>query len=107
MIARIWRGLAAQDRTQAYIAYVNATGVAEYREMPGCRLSAILSRVLDPGDARNQESGIAGRTDRLKWRWSHSAFGTAKPTFRASLVRTSTQWSCTPRTTNICSSLRP
>lgn len=50
MIARVWRGEVARDRHQAYVAYVDATGVAEYRRAPGCRLSAILTRDLHPDD---------------------------------------------------------
>lgn len=48
MIARVWRGVVARDRHEAYVDYVDATGVAEYRRAPGCRLSAILTRDLDP-----------------------------------------------------------
>ena len=50
MIARVWRGVVARDRRDAYVAYVEATGVAAYRRTPGCRLSAILTRDLDPGN---------------------------------------------------------
>jgi hypothetical protein len=49
MIARVWRGVVARDRHKEYVAYVEATGVAEYRRTPGCRVSAILTRELDGG----------------------------------------------------------
>ncbi len=35
MIARLWRGWTAADRTDAYIDYVDRTGVAELRSTPG------------------------------------------------------------------------
>ena len=47
MIARVWRGVVARDRRDEYVAYVDATGVAEYREAPGCPVSMILTRELD------------------------------------------------------------
>jgi hypothetical protein len=60
MIARVWRGVVAHDRYQAYVAYVDATGVAEYRRAPGCRLSAILTRDLEPGDAADRDYDETG-----------------------------------------------
>lgn len=47
MIARIWTGVITRERQDEYVAYVEHTGVAEYRSTPGCRLSAILTRTLD------------------------------------------------------------
>lgn len=37
----------ATGRRDEYVAYVEATGVAEYRRTPGCRLACILTRELD------------------------------------------------------------
>ncbi len=50
MIARVWRGVVARDRRADYVTYVDATGVAEYRQAPGCRVSMILTRDLDGTD---------------------------------------------------------
>lgn len=47
MIARVWRGVVERDRADEYVAYVDATGVTEYRKAPGCRVSMILTRELD------------------------------------------------------------
>jgi hypothetical protein len=56
VIARVWRGVVAHDRHLAYVAYVDATGVAEYRRASGCLLSAILTRDLWPDDAPDEAS---------------------------------------------------
>jgi hypothetical protein len=55
VIARVWRGVVGYDRHQAYVAYVDATGVAEYRRARGCLLSAILTRDLGPDEAPGVE----------------------------------------------------
>jgi hypothetical protein len=34
MIARIWRGRVATERVEAYAAYIEQTGLAEYRQTP-------------------------------------------------------------------------
>ena len=47
MIARVWRGLVARARKAEYVAYVDATGVAEYREAPGCPVSTTSTREMD------------------------------------------------------------
>jgi hypothetical protein len=49
VIARVWRGVVARDRRDEYVAYVDATGVAEYRAAPGCTVSMILTRELGDG----------------------------------------------------------
>jgi hypothetical protein len=49
MIARVWRGVVARDRRAEYVAYVDSTGVAEYREARGCTVSMILTRELGDG----------------------------------------------------------
>jgi heme-degrading monooxygenase HmoA len=44
MIARIWRGATAADRTQEYLEYLKQTGVADYRATPGNHGVQILLR---------------------------------------------------------------
>ena len=47
MIARVWIGVVARRDRDAYVAYVEATGMGEYRGSPGCTLAVILTRDLD------------------------------------------------------------
>ncbi|MET0932365.1 MAG: hypothetical protein ABWX56_01525 [Mycetocola sp.] len=47
MIARLWTGVVARRDRDAYVAYMEATGVGEYRRTPGCTFAAILTRDLD------------------------------------------------------------
>ena len=47
MIARVWTGVVASDDRDSYVAYVEATGVGEYRNTPGCVLATVLTRELD------------------------------------------------------------
>lgn len=44
MIARIWRGLTADDQADEYLAYLRLTGLKEYRETPGNRGVFVLRR---------------------------------------------------------------
>ena len=44
MVARIWRGATAADRADAYVDYLNETGVREYRATPGNRGVLVLRR---------------------------------------------------------------
>lgn len=44
MIARIWRGLTAQDQADEYLEYLRLTGLKEYRETPGNRGVFVLRR---------------------------------------------------------------
>jgi heme-degrading monooxygenase HmoA len=44
MIARIWRGLTANDQADEYLAYLRLTGLKEYRETPGNRGVFVLRR---------------------------------------------------------------
>jgi heme-degrading monooxygenase HmoA len=44
MIARIWRGRTRAEDGDAYVEYVNETGVAQHRQTPGNRGSMILRR---------------------------------------------------------------
>jgi hypothetical protein len=52
VIARRWSGVVATPNRGEYVAYVEATGVSEYRRTPGCRFACILTRELD--DARTE-----------------------------------------------------
>lgn len=45
MIARMWRGVIRAQDVPAYVAYVEETGVREYRETPGNRGAWTLTRV--------------------------------------------------------------
>ena len=47
MIARIWRGETPEDKADAYLEYLERTGVREYRATPGNREVRILRRVRD------------------------------------------------------------
>lgn len=55
MIARVWRGVIARDRQADYVTYVDNTGVTEYRQAEGCRLSMILTRDLDPDTSESDD----------------------------------------------------
>ncbi|MCA0143906.1 antibiotic biosynthesis monooxygenase [Blastococcus sp. LR1] len=52
MIARTWRGWVATADRDAYVRYVERTGVAEYRQTPGNRGAHLLTR--DLGDGRTE-----------------------------------------------------
>lgn len=45
MIARIWRGWTRAEDADAYVAYIEATGMAEYRATPGNRGAWMLQRL--------------------------------------------------------------
>jgi hypothetical protein len=47
VIARVWTGVVARRDRDAYVAYVEDTGVSAYRRTPGCTLATILTRDLD------------------------------------------------------------
>jgi heme-degrading monooxygenase HmoA len=49
VIARMWRGWVRTEDRDAYAAYVEETGVAQYRETAGNRGAHILLRDLDDG----------------------------------------------------------
>jgi heme-degrading monooxygenase HmoA len=49
MIARIWRGRTPVAKADAYLDYLEATGLKEYAETPGNRGLRVLRR--DEGDA--------------------------------------------------------
>jgi antibiotic biosynthesis monooxygenase (ABM) superfamily enzyme len=48
MIARMWQGWTRREDADAYVAYLNETGMAESRALPGNRGAWILRR--DEGD---------------------------------------------------------
>lgn len=49
MIARLWRGVVPADKADAYLAYLERTGLADYRATPGNRGVQVLRRI--EGDA--------------------------------------------------------
>lgn len=48
MIARVWHGRVPREKSDAYLKYIEATGLKEYRETPG-NLAAFIYR-RDEGD---------------------------------------------------------
>ena len=49
MIARMWRGRVRTPDRDAYVAYIERTGMAEYRQTPGNRGAYMLARDLADG----------------------------------------------------------
>jgi heme-degrading monooxygenase HmoA len=49
VIARLWRGAVRTSDTEAYVAYVTATGLSGYRETAGNRGAWIWTRDLGDG----------------------------------------------------------
>lgn len=47
MIARIWRGVTPAHKADDYLAYLEATGLKEYRATPGNRGVQVLRRISD------------------------------------------------------------
>jgi heme-degrading monooxygenase HmoA len=45
MIARIWRGITLAEKADAYIAYLNETGLKDYGKTPGNRGVTVLRRM--------------------------------------------------------------
>ena len=45
MIARVWRGATRAGDAEAYLEYLNRTGHAEYRRVPGHRRTITLRRI--------------------------------------------------------------
>ena len=70
MIARMWRGWVRTEDRDAYVAYIEGTGMAEYRQTPGNRGAHMLTRDLPDGrteivtlsfwDSREVIHGFAG-----------------------------------------------
>lgn len=44
MIARVWRGITLAEKADAYIAYLNETGLKDYTKTPGNRGVTVLRR---------------------------------------------------------------
>ena len=61
MIARTWRGAVRAEDADAYLAYLEATGLKEYRETPGNRGVLALRRI----DAERCEYLIVSLWDSL------------------------------------------
>jgi heme-degrading monooxygenase HmoA len=47
MIARMWRGATKREDAEAYVEYLRATGLKEYRETPGNIGAWVLWRLED------------------------------------------------------------
>jgi heme-degrading monooxygenase HmoA len=45
MIARVWRGITLADKADAYVAYLNETGLKDYAKTPGNRGVTVLRRL--------------------------------------------------------------
>lgn len=45
MIARVWRGITAADKADAYIAYLQQAALPDYARTPGNRGVTVLKRV--------------------------------------------------------------
>ena len=52
MIARLWRGWVATDRSAEYVEYIDRTGIAEYLHTPGNLGAQMWTR--DLGDGRTE-----------------------------------------------------
>ncbi|MDP5183691.1 hypothetical protein QOZ88_13700 [Blastococcus sp. BMG 814] len=52
MIARMWRGWVRTEDRDAYVEYIERTGMAGYRQTPGNRGAHMLTR--DLGDGRTE-----------------------------------------------------
>ncbi|HEX2240583.1 MAG TPA: hypothetical protein VHJ82_05530 [Actinomycetota bacterium] len=46
MIARVWRGWTRQEDSDAYVDYLQRTGIRDYRSTPGNEAAYILRRKL-------------------------------------------------------------
>jgi len=62
MIARTWRGWVSTDRADAYVDYINRTGMKEYRETSG-NLGAQMW-TADLGDGRTEVMTVSWWTSR-------------------------------------------
>lgn len=51
-VVRMWRGVVRSKDRQAYVEYIERTGMREYRETPGNEEAWMLSR--DLGDGRTE-----------------------------------------------------
>ncbi|MGY1721299.1 hypothetical protein ACI8AG_19875 [Blastococcus sp. SYSU DS0552] len=62
MIARMWRGRVRTADRDAYVDYIEGTGMAEYRQTPGNRGAHMLTR--DLGDGHTEVVTLSFWTDR-------------------------------------------
>jgi heme-degrading monooxygenase HmoA len=46
VVARIWRGAVRAEDADAYVAYIEETGLREYRDTPGNRGAWLLRRTV-------------------------------------------------------------
>ena len=51
-VVRMWRGVIRSDDVDAYVAYVEETGMSSYRSTPGNLDAWVITR--DPGDGRTE-----------------------------------------------------
>jgi heme-degrading monooxygenase HmoA len=61
MIARMWRGRVETRRAAEYVAYIEGTGMAEYRATPGNVDAQMWTR--DLGDGRTEVVTVSWWTD--------------------------------------------
>jgi heme-degrading monooxygenase HmoA len=47
MIARIWVGVTPENKADAYLDYLKATGLADYASVPGHRGTQVLRRIAN------------------------------------------------------------
>ena len=47
MIARIWTGVTPAGKSDAYLEYLQRTGLADYAKVPGHRETVVLRRIAD------------------------------------------------------------
>lgn len=57
MIARMWRGWVRTEKAEDYVAYIERTGLAGYRETPGNRGAEMWVREL--GDGRSEVTTLS------------------------------------------------
>ena len=62
MIVRTWRGWVRTEQTEAYVAYIESTGLASYRATPGNCGAQMWT--ADLGDGRTEVMTVSWWTDR-------------------------------------------
>ena len=77
MIARIWRGAVRTEDAEDYIAYIEETGIREYRETPGNISAHMLRRDLalwvGVGTDSRDEGARSDHAGLKKWRRGRGA----------------------------------
>ena len=67
MIVRIWRGIAAADRSDAYLDYFRETGLREYRATAGNRAIVCCAvRLTAASNGPSSRPGFVGRHPRVR-----------------------------------------